>query len=843
MQGAELPRTYDIGPFRLDADVGALTRAGTPVTLGARAAAVLTVLVERVHQFVSKELLLEAAWPGVVVEEGNLPVQIHAIRRVLAQAPGGDRWIETLAKRGYRFVGPVDAVGDVARDDAEAARSNLPEALTTFVGRERDLVELKRLLPSRRLITIVGVGGIGKTRLALQLAGEVIGAYRDGAWLAELGSLHDPALVPTALAQSLGVQERAGEAPTTTLRAWLRDRQLLLIIDNCEHLLGACATLADALLTGAAQTTIIATSREPLRIAGEQVYALQPLSLPGPDASVEALQRSEAVQLLVERLRQQLPDFALTADRAPAIAELCLHLDGIPLALELAAGRARSFSIEQINARLGNRFRLLTSGTRTTPRQQTLRATLDWSHDLLGEDERTVLRRLAAFPGSFTVEAAASVAADVRLDAFAVEDLLAQLVARSLVIADTSGGPMRYRLLETMRAYAQEKLQEAGELATMARRHAAYFCELFARAPEDFLRLPDARLREIYAPEVEHVRAALDWAFGSDGDPALGLTLAGASGPLWGTLGLFGEGSRRLEAATARIATDTPVREQALLWRQLGRLVDETPSRAEPAFQRAAALYRQIDDRLGLAHTLLQLGRTLAYLGELDAGHRALDEANALLADIDLPWLHALYFFNMAFLRNRQHDFAAARACYEKADALFLEAGDEFTAAATKGNIANITWAQGDLERAESAFRQQVVLMRASPMRTRRMLGWSLASLAGVLTERGELDEALAAGREGLPLLLEDGSGWIFVSHFALRAALAGRLSDAARLAGYSDHTWEQQRVTPHPIDARTSERLRPLLQQAFVAGELERLRAEGATLSEAEACELALAG
>lgn len=582
---------------------------------------------------------------------------------------------------------------------------------------------------------------------------------------------------------------------------------------------------------------------ERLRAPGEQVYPLQPLSLPAADASVDALQRSEAVQLLVERLRQQLPDFALTADRASAVAELCIHLDGIPLALELAAARARSLSIEQINARLGNRFRVLTGGARVAlPRQQTLRATFDWSYDLLPEDERVVLRRLAVFPGSFTVEAACAVASDARIDEFAVVDLLSQLVARSLVNADTAGSATRYRLLETTRAYAQEKLIEACDVAHTARRHAAYFCAFFERAPDDCLRLPDERLREIYFPEIDHVRAALDWTFGPGGDATIGIPLAGGSGPLWAMLGLFVEGARRLEAAIASIRAGTPRSQQAMLWRQLGRLVDETPSRASAAFERAASLYRSIGDRQGLAHTLAQLGRALAYLGKLDASEAALAEADSLLAQVDVPWLRALCLFNMGFLKNRQQDLLGASNCYEQAQALFQRAGDDFTAAAARGNIALIAWALGDIEATETAFRQLVTLTRISPMGTRRMRGWWLASLAGVLIERGALEEALAAAREGLPLLLEDATVWPFVSHLALRAALVGRLSDAARLAGYSDCEWRKQQATPHPVDARTFERLRPLLAQAFASDELERLRAEGAQLTGSEACALALA-
>ena len=302
-------------------------------------------------------------------------------------------------------------------------------------------MEIKRLLPGRRLVTLVGVGGIGKTRLALQVAGEVIDAYRDGVWLAEFGAITDPTLVPTTVAQVLGVQETTGTSLTEALCGHLKARQLLLILDNCEHVLGACGQLADAILRAAADATIIATSRESLHSMGEQTYLLPTLSLPEPMANSETIGGSEAVQLFVERAQRQQSDFGLTAARAPIVAQLCVHLDGIPLALELAAARIRSLSVEQINARLGDRFRLLTGGSRTAmPRQQTLRATLDWSYGLLPEQERAVFCRLGVFPSTFTLEAASAVAGDAAIDEYAVIDSLSQLVARSLVIADTTGG-------------------------------------------------------------------------------------------------------------------------------------------------------------------------------------------------------------------------------------------------------------------------------------------------------------------------------------------------------------------------------------------------------------------
>jgi DNA-binding winged helix-turn-helix (wHTH) protein len=377
---------YEIGPFRLDPEAGVLTHAGLPMALGTRGVAVLTALVKRPNEYVRKESILDAAWPGVVVEEHNLPVQISSIRRVLAKAPGGEQWIETLSRRGYRFVGPVSELQDnLPKGGAgSGSHSNLPVPLTSFIGRERELVEIKRLLRSTRLLTVVGVGGIGKTRLALQAAAEVIDAYRDGVWLVELALITDPSLVATSAAQVLGVQEKMGTSLTDSLCAHLKARQLLLILDNCEHLLDACTTLTDIVLHGAAELTIIATSREPLHVAGEQTYRLPTLSLPDSTASSEVMGRSEAVQLFVDRARLQQPAFVLTNQNAPAVAEVCIQLDGIPLALELAAARAHSLSIDAIKSLLDDRFKLLTGGARTAlPRQQTLRATLDWSYGLL----------------------------------------------------------------------------------------------------------------------------------------------------------------------------------------------------------------------------------------------------------------------------------------------------------------------------------------------------------------------------------------------------------------------------------------------------------------------------
>ena len=736
-----------------------LTEAGMPVALGPRAVAVLITLVERSNEFVQKGAILDAAWPGVVVEESNLAVQISAIRHVLAQAPGGERWIETRARRGYRFVGPVVERPRDQQGDGGNKRSNLPEPLTSFIGRERELVEIKRLLPSTRLLTLVGIGGIGKTRLALQLAAEVMDAYRDGVWLVDFGSISDSLLVPTSVAQVLGVRERTGTSLTATLCAHLKSRQLLLVLDNCEHLLHACAELAGAVLRGAPAPTIIATSREPLHVEGEQIYPLQTLSLADPSSGAEAIARSEAVQLFVDRARRQLPDFELAAARATAVAELCVHLDGIPLALELAAARVRSLSVEQINARLHDRFKLLTSQTRSAlPHQQTLRSTLDWSFDLLTQQERAVLRRLAVFAGGFTLEAASAVASDAAIDEFAVIDLLSQLVARSLVVADTSEVNTRFRLLETTRAYALEKLVEAEELDILQCGHAQYFRDLFESAADDWERLPDAEWRARYQPELDNVRAALDWAFGSGGDPAIGVELSGSAGELWYWLALQHEGHRRLEAALASIGSQTSESDQARLWRWLGEMwTMEKPTQAVAAYEHAIELHRRVGDGSVPGHLYVWFGEVLIRVGRVEQAVSVLAHAFSALERKGTPKTLSHYFLVSGVVKTVTGDLAAARIDYEKGIALARSAGSEGLMLGGLNFLADLAWETGDLDMALAGFREVVALMRKRATTPKGQLGLCLTNLAGIHTERGELDKALAAAREGLPLRKEAG--------------------------------------------------------------------------------------
>ena len=750
----------------------------------------------------------------------------------------------TTPEHVYQVVHPELRAEFPALRSLEATPNNLPQQMSSFIGRERDLDDVRRVLGEARLVTIVGSGGIGKTRLSLQVAADVLDAYSDGVWLIELGPVNDPGLVPSAVAQVLGVEVRAsGNALVESLSNHLKTRRLLLVLDNCEHLIDACADLAMTLLTKTPEVRLLATSREPLRVQGEQVVWLPPLPLPDRESGGASAIRSAAVQLFVERVRLQQPDFALGARQVAAIALLCMHLDGIPLALELAAALVPFQSVEEISAHLGDRFKLLTRGSRTAlPHQQTLRATLDWSYELLRHDERRALNRLSIFPGGFSLEAASKVVGDGEIDEFAAVDLLSELVTRSLVVADSTAATTRYRLLETTRAYALGKLADAGETAAIAHRHAEYFREFFRDAPDDWLRMSDDGWRAKYLSERDNLRAAIDFALGADGDAALAVALSGMSGPVWPELSLQGEGQSRLEAAAARIGPGVPEPDQARVWHWLGLSWGmASPAKAVEALERAVKLYRRLNDEPRHGWAAARLAHELAVMGRVDEASTILVLSFAELEDAGMPKaLGDCYDFS-AVVKSMKDDQLGARADLESALALYRDVGAERYATYTLVQLADINWALGELDLAVAGMREAAVHLRNTP-HAKVMLGFCLTNLAGVYVERGELDLALEVAREGIPLLTDAGYAWINVDQLALRAALSGRLADAARIAGFADAMMAKKKEAFRQTnEARARKRLERLLMDGLEADERAHLLAEGAGLSEDEAYRLAL--
>jgi predicted ATPase/DNA-binding SARP family transcriptional activator len=592
----------------------------------------------------------------------------EALERELGMEPDPEsRRLREEIRDGRLAPAPVAASAPTAAPPERAVPSNtLPTPLTSFIGRERELAELARLLRTTRLLMLAGPGGCGKTRLALAIARDLQAAYPDGVWFVELASLGDPGLVPQAVAAALGVPEQADRPLIETLVAYLRDRRALLVLDNCEHLIVACAYLAEALLQGSPELRLLATSREPLHIGGELVWRVPSLTLPDPRElpALDALAGCEAIRLFVERARAIRTTFALTERNAEAVARLCHRLDGMPLALELAAARVGVLSIEQIVARLDDCIALLTGGSRTSlTRQQTLRAALDWSHALLDERERALLRRLAVFAGGFSLEAAEAVAACGDVAPADVFDLLAQLVDKSLVVADplADAGEARYHLLEPVRQYARSQLQAAGELVATQRRHWDW-CLALAREADAEWRGPTHQ-RWLARMELEHdnVRAALGWCVREDA--AAGLQLAGVTWQFWLLRGYLLEGARWLEDVLAAAPESAPFYGEALLWicalhgRQGGSAVQ-----GMVFAERSLAAFRAQGDGVGSALAAYAVAMMAYLLSDFDRMHDFLAQSLALAQKADyLPGVASI-IYAQGFLAWHRGEYAQARA-------------------------------------------------------------------------------------------------------------------------------------------------------------------------------------
>ena len=680
---------YELGPFRLDTQARVLTHDGAATALGARGVAVLAVLVGRAGEYVEKSVIMDTAWPDVVVEEDNLTAQVSAIRKVLASVPGGKQWIETLTRRGYRFVGPVarlpeqsaqasavvpaltagasDYASASALDLPQSVPNNLPEQLTSFIGRERELAELRALLGTTRLVLLRGTGGIGKTRLALQLAARAIDDYPDGVWFIDLAPITDPQLVAKAVAQTLGAMEVGSESLAQTLCSYLRPMQLLLILDNCEHLVDACATLTDAMLRAAPKLRVLATSRETLHVAGEQTYQLASLSLPDATGDFESLSRSEAVRLFVERAQLQDQGFTLTAQRAPAIRELCVRLDGIPLALELAAARVAVLPVEKIVERLNDCFRLLSGNNRSAlPRHQTLRALIKWSFDLLSEVEKLLFTRLSVFAGGFTLEAAEAVCSSDGISQHEVLELLSSLVDKSLVLVDEMRE--RYRLLETIREFAQERLRASGEEPAGRERHFGYYLALVERA-EPMLEGGPEQKHSLDLLEADHdnLRSALKLALATPECAGLAIRMCGALYRFWSRRGYWQEGHVWCMKALAQAphGGDKAARAKVLL-AAAGMRSYVPQAEARLLLEDALTLSREAGDRHTEAATLNSLAKTLNWADELSRVRSLLEQARVISREIGNRGLELINMSNLVNVLRWQDDYAAASALGEE---------------------------------------------------------------------------------------------------------------------------------------------------------------------------------
>lgn len=596
-------------------------------------------------------------------------------------------------ERVYQVLDPRFRADFPALRSLEATPNNLPVQLNSFVGRERELVDAKATLRQNRLVTLLGMGGLGKSRLSIQLAAEVVDDYPDGVWLVELAPIQDPRLVAQEVASVLSLVEEGGRPVVEALVKFVRDRRLLLILDNCEHLVAACAELAKRLLQAGPELKIVATSRDYLQIAGEAAFHVPTLGVPDPRhvLPLNALAELDAVQLFIDRAVAVRPDFALRAENAAAVAEICHRLDGIPLAIELAAARMRALSAEALAARLADRFRLLVTGDRTVlPRQRTLRALIDWSYDLLPADERSLFHRLSVFAGGWALEAVEAVGSAAPIAVDDVLELLSRLVEKSLVVVEAGGG--RYRLLDTVRQYALEKLSASGEEEATRARHRDFFIDVAEKALPMISGPDQGKWLARQDLERENFSTALSFEDGSS-NPQPALRLVDALVPYWVNRGLMSVGLRATEDLLARraLASRSPMRARGLFCAgqisyYMGRYSEAIDFLAE-----SLAIARESGDRKAIANVLQPLGTACLGEGALPAARRHLEEAYALAHELGDKRELAAAANALAMVHRLEGNLTRAESLYIDALALGRDRGDREVIAIILLNLAMVS--------------------------------------------------------------------------------------------------------------------------------------------------------
>jgi len=733
-------RRYHFGPFALELEERRLLKDGATVALRPRAFDLLAALVDRAGHLVTKDELLDRVWPKVVVEETALRVQLSALRKVL----GADT-ITTVSGQGYRFTLPVTK-REAETQLISTPRHNLPHQLTSFIGREQEIAQLKEQVSTNRLVTLTGAGGAGKTRLAIEVARQLLDVFPDGVWLAELAALSDAQLVPRAVAEAVGLNEQPARPAIETLSDYLASKRILLVLDNVEHLLEGCVQFVDLIVRRCPHVAMVVTSRERLGMTGEMTYRVPSLTVPGPSDNVapDGLLAYEGARLFVARAKLARPDFDLTVENASGVASICTRLDGIPLAIELAAPRLRSMSVVELSQGLDHRFALLIGGSRTAlPRQRTLRSTIDWSYDLLREPEKVLLQRLSVFAGGWTLAAAEAVCAGAGIEQGDVLELLTSLADKSLVVPEQGDAQTRYRLLETVRQYAREKLDDDDGSAAVRLRHRDYFLALAEEA--------DSKLKGAEQPgwlrrlqeEHDNLRAGLEWSL-VEAEPKGGLRLCGALQRFWWTRGHFTEGRQWCTRVLRKAGAEERTRDRAKVLNEAGGLAfhqGDFPA-ARALLEESLAILRELGDRPGIAVSLNTLGNVVCEQADYPAGRAMYEQSLAIHRELGERHGIALVLGNMGSEAVNQGDYPAAKAMLEESLAIRRELGDRSGIAGALSNLGHVALNQGDHPAARALYEESMSICRE--IGERQVIPYPVEGLAAVAAS---LHDSLRAAR------------------------------------------------------------------------------------------------
>ncbi len=695
-----------------------------------------------------------------------------------------------------------------------SAPNNLPLQVNRFIGREREMTAVRGLLVTTRLLTLTGSGGSGKTRLALQVATDLLEEFAHGVWWVELAALSDPLLVPQAVASVVGIPERAGCTVTEALSDALRPKHLLLVLDNCEHLLAACVQLIETLQHTCSQLRVLVTSREALTITGETIWLVLPLRVPDTyqPPPIEGLLTYEAVQLFVERARSVLPSFTLTPENASAVVQVCRRLDGMPLAIELAAARIRALSVEQIVARLDDAYRLLTGGSRSAlPRQQTLRAAMDWSYSLLSAHEQAFFRRLSVFAGSFSLEAAEAICAGEPGEAYDVLDVLSSLIDKSLVLMEQRSGEARYRLLETIRQYGQDKLQECAEAAKVRRKHRDWYARLAEQAESETLEARQVLVFDRLEAEHENLRVALGWSLEQQ-EAETAAQIGAAIFRFWLLRGYMSEGRSFLERALSGFSAKNAVRAKALNVAAILASLQDDYTTARTLVEESLEVSRELAERKQTGYALYILGRLARIEGNYAGAVTFFEESLSLFRALGQEHDIALVLSGLGLTVLYLGEYERATALCEESLALSRELGDPRGIASWLANLGMIMLARGDDKRAKELCEESLAIRKA--LGYKGGCAHTLTILGRIAQDQGAYERATACYKESLTLRQETGEKEGIATALEGLAAVTGmqgQAVSAARLYGSAESLRTLLGAPLTPID-------RPYYQQTVAA-------------------------